>query len=433
MASKETNQNSLNIFAFWKAQQPAWKTTVYRTSMERLGYKAVLPYLSLYIVLMGATKAQIGYVTSLGMIVSALMAPILGQHIDRHGPKKMYIFGILVLLGGYIALWGAPVWQVAALGMFLHTMGSTLGGQSCSNICGNCLASCDRAKGMLVCETFAAGALGMIGPAFAGWFLVNIMKVPEGTAPTDPASIKPLFLFCVILTVLTLLLVIFKLDVSHLGGAKRVKRNAFKDAVAMMKADKNCAKWIIMQGVNRMPTAMIIPYLQLYAAEVKGASTEELAIMTTCTALTALTCGYFVGIMADKYGRKIVLGSTISLYVAGLVLLLMTKSTAMLYIVGILAGFQEISMVVSGSVQNELVPHWALGRWAGANGMIGSLIAAAVAAAAGIIYDTIGPQWLFIIYIVSELVIRLPLLVSLPETLTYKVNEENFQTLLENA
>ena len=256
------------------------------------------------------------------------------------------------------------------------------------------------------------------------------MKVPEGTSPTDPNSIKPLFLFCVILTVLTLLLVIFKLDVSHLGGAKRVKRNALKDAVDMMKADKNCAKWIVMQGVNRMPMAMIIPYLQLYAAEVKGASTEELAIMTTCTALTALTCGYFVGIMADKYGRKIVLGSTIGLYVTGLAILLITKSTTMLYLVGILAGFQEISMVVSGSVQNELVPHWALGRWEGANGMIGSLIAAAVAAAAGIIYDTIGPQWLFIIYIVCELVIRLPLLVSLPETLTYKVDESKFEALL---
>ena len=86
-------KNDLDVIGFWKAQQPAWKITVYRTSMERLGYKAVLPYLSLYIVLMGATKAQIGYVTSLGMIVSALMAPILGQHIDRHGPKKMYIFG----------------------------------------------------------------------------------------------------------------------------------------------------------------------------------------------------------------------------------------------------------------------------------------------------------------------------------------------------
>ena len=429
MASNTKEGNSLNIFAFWKSQQPAWKVTVYRTSMERLGYKGVLPYLTLYIVLMGATKAQVGYATSLGMICSAVLAPFLGQHIDRHGPKKMYLFGIAVLMGGYLALWGAPVWQVAALGLFLHQMGATLGGQSCSNICGNCLASCDRAKGMLVCETFAAGVLGMVGPAFAGWYLVNIMGV-EGT-PTDPNSIKPLFFFCLVLTFLSLLLVIFKLDVSHLGGAKKVKRNALKDAVDLMRADKNCLKWVIMQGVNRMPTVMIIPYLQLYAAEVKGASAATLAAMTTCTALTAVTCGYFVGIMADKYGRKIVVGTTVGLYIAGLAILLFTNSTAMLYVVGILAGFQEISMVTSGSIQHELVPGWARGRWAGANSMIGSLVAAVFAALAGNIYDKIGPQWVFIIYIAAELLIRLPLLASLPETLNYKVDESKFQALLE--
>ena len=429
MASNTKENNSLNIFAFWKAQQPAWKTTVYRTSMERLGYKGVLPYLTLYIVLMGATKAQVGYATSLGMICSAVLAPFLGQHIDRHGPKKMYLFGIAVLMGGYLALWGAPSWQVAALGLFLHQMGATLGGQSCSNICGNCLASCDRAKGMMVCETFAAGALGMIGPAFAGWYLVNIMGV-EGT-PTDPNSIKPLFMFCFVLTVISLLLVIFKLDVSHLGGAKKVKRSALKDAVDLMRADKNCVKWLIMQGVNRMPQVMVIPYLQLFAAEVKGASAGELAIMTTCTALTAVTCGYFVGIMADKYGRKIVVGTTITLYISGLALLLVTKSTAMLYVVGILAGFQEINSVTSGSIQHELVPGWARGRWSGANSMIGSMVAAVFAAMAGNIYDKIGPQWVFIIYIAAELLVRLPLLASLPETLNYKVDESKFQALLE--
>ncbi len=431
MANNVTEKkNDLDIIGFWKSQQSAWKVTVYRTSMERLGYKAVLPYLTLYIVLMGATKAQIGLVTSLGTLVAAIMAPFLGSYIDRNGPKKMYLLGIAVLMGGYLALWGAPVWQVAALGMFLHTMGATLGGQSCSNICGNCLESCDRAKGMLVCETFAAGVLGMIGPAFAGWFLVNIMGV-VGT-PTDPNTIKPLFLFCLVLTFLSLLLIIFKLDVRHLGskGTAKVKRNAIKDAIAMMKADKNCTKWMIMTGVNRMPTAMIIPYLQLYAAEVKGATASELAAMTTATALTSVVCGYMFGIFADRYGRKKTLAFTITAYITALVILIMTNSTMMLIVVGMLAGFQEIGMVIAGSIQHELVPGWARGRWAGANGMVGSLIASIVAAAAGIIYDTIGPQWLFIIYIAAECLIRLPLLYSLPETLTYKVNEDNFQHLL---
>ena len=424
-------KNDLDVIGFWKAQQPAWKVTVYRTSMERLVYKAVLPYLTLYIVLMGATKAQLGTVTAMGTLVAAFMAPFLGSYIDRNGPKKMYLLGIVILVAGYVALWKAPIWQIGALGMFLHTMGQTLGGQSCANICGNCLESCDRAKGMLVCETFAAGVLGMVGPAFAGWFLVNMMGV-EGT-PTDPETIRPLFFFCVVITILSLLLVIFKLDVSHLGAkgaAAKVKRNPFKDAIELMKADKNCVKWMIMTGVNRMPMVMIVPYLQLYAAEAKGATAAQLAAMTTATALTSVVCGYFFGILADKYGRKKTLTFAVVAYLAALVLLLTSKGPGMLIVVGLLVGFQEIGTVINGSIQHELVPGWARGRWSGSNGMVGSLVASVFAYAAGIIYDGIGPQWLFIIYIVAEVAIRLPLLWTLPETLNYKVDESKFEHLL---
>lgn len=74
----DTTQNqtttALNIPAFWKAQRKDWRITVIRTSLERLGYKIILPYLTLYIILLGATKTQLGFVTSLGLI---------GQRIDR--------------------------------------------------------------------------------------------------------------------------------------------------------------------------------------------------------------------------------------------------------------------------------------------------------------------------------------------------------------
>ncbi len=425
---KSNRASELNIFSFWKAQQKSWKITVIRTSLERLGYKLVLPYLSLFIILLGANKTQLGLVTSAGLICAALLAPLLGQHIDRHGPKRMYLFGIFILLGGYLAFCGAKTWQIAALGMFLHQMGQTLSGQSCANICGNCLANCDRAKGMLVCETLAAGVLGMVGPMIAGWFLVNIMQV-TGT-PTDPAQIRPLFVFPLIFTALSLLLVIFKLEnVKAIGGVVREKRSAIKDAVEMVKADKNCLKWILMVGVGRMPQAMIIPYLQLYAAEIKGASVETLAAMTTATALTSVVFGYIYGVLSDRFGRKITFGSTLALYIVGLILLIVSSNPVVLVIVGALAGFQEIGQVITGSMQHELVPAWARGRWSGVNSFVGSMVSAAIAAVAGMIYDGIGAHWLFIIYIAAEILIRVPLLISLPETLTYKVNEENFAAL----
>lgn len=425
---KSNRASELNIFSFWKAQQKSWKITVIRTSLERLGYKLVLPYLSLFIILLGANKTQLGLVTSAGLICAALLAPLLGQHIDRHGPKRMYLFGIFILLGGYLAFCGAKTWQIAALGMFLHQMGQTLSGQSCANICGNCLANCDRAKGMLVCETLAAGVLGMVGPMIAGWFLVNVMQV-TGT-PTDPAQIRLLFVFPLIFTALSLLLVIFKLEnVKAIGGVVREKRSAIKDAVEMVKADKNCLKWILMVGVGRMPQAMIIPYLQLYAAEIKGASVETLAAMTTATALTSVVFGYIYGVLSDRFGRKITFGSTLALYIVGLILLIVSSNPVVLVIVGALAGFQEIGQVITGSMQHELVPAWARGRWSGVNSFVGSMVSAAIAAVAGMIYDGIGAHWLFIIYIAAEILIRVPLLISLPETLTYKVNEENFAAL----
>ena len=79
METSTKKGSDLNIWAFWKAQKPAWRVTVVRTSLERFGYKLVLPYLSLYVILMGATKTQLGLVTSLGLITAGLIGPWLGQ------------------------------------------------------------------------------------------------------------------------------------------------------------------------------------------------------------------------------------------------------------------------------------------------------------------------------------------------------------------
>ena len=96
--------------------------------MERLAYKMILPYLSLFIILLGATKTQYGYITSAGLIVGGIMGPFVGQSIDRFGPKKVYLIGIYILIGGYLALSAAKIWQVAALGLFLHSIGGGISG-----------------------------------------------------------------------------------------------------------------------------------------------------------------------------------------------------------------------------------------------------------------------------------------------------------------
>ena len=423
-ASKNTNV--FNIPAFWKAQMKDWRITVIRTSLERLGYKMILPYLTLYIILLGATKTQYGLVNSFGMIMGGLLAPVIGGLIDKNGPKKVYIVGIMVLIGGYLALASAKIWQVAAFGVFLHAMGGRLGGQACSTICGNCLANRDRSKGMLVCESLAAGVLGMIGPMIAGWVLVSLMGV-TGT-PTDPNSIRPLFLITLGLTTISLLIVVFGLSFKSWGtGKSRENSNMFKDGLDIIRADKSCRKWLLISAVAGMPMTLVTPYVQVFAAEQKGADAATLAGMVTATALTSVLLGYFLGVLSDKYGRKPVLFFTAGMYVLGLVLLITTKRVPLLLVVGMLQGFQEIGATVAGSISHELVPHRLMGRWIGATSMFTSLWGALMAAISGIIYDRVGGKWLFIIYIICEIAIRIPLLASLPETLTTPVDESKFE------
>ena len=151
--------------------------------------------------------------------------------------------------------------------------------------------------------------------------------------------------------------------------------------------------------------------------------------MTTAIALTSVLCGYLAGILGDRFGRKKVLITLILLYCAGLILLIGLENHQWLLLVGILAGFQEIGAALGGSIQHELVPARIRGRWSGVNSFFGSMVSASMAALAGMFYDNLGPQWVFLIYMGFEIIVRVPLLISLPETLNYKVDESKFSAL----
>lgn len=424
----EARPSLINIPGFWKAQQRDWRVTVARTSLERLGYQMVYPYLSIFIVALGASTTQLGVMTSLGMILAGLLGPITGQLIDRSGPKMIYLIGIGILFASYCLYAAAPAWPLAALAMMLYYVGQGTGSHSCATICGNCLANCDRAKGMLICESLAAGILGMLGPSLAGWVMVGLMGV-EGTP--GASDIRPLFYIAGGITALSFIVALTRLSNRRWSAGAKSPRvgNTLRDGLAMLKSDKKTVKWLIIASVGNVPAALVLPYVQLFAAEVKGADAGTLAAMVTASALTSVLCGYFAGALSDRIGRKKTLYITTPLFILSNLILIFASSPAMLILSGILQGFYYIGSPLAGTIARELVPTRIMGRWLGVTRFVTSMFSAAVAAVSGIIYDRIGPQYVFIIYIAAEACIRLPLLISLPETLHYKVDEEAFKNV----
>ncbi len=243
---------------FWRRQQRDWKVTVLRTSLDRFAYQILFPYLSIYIVALGASGAQLGLVNSIGMVVAGLCSPFTGWIIDRIGPRKIYLFGIAVTAAAYLCYGVAQSWELTILAMGCYWLGYTTSIHSCATICGNCLVNQDRATGMLICETVAAGMLGVAGPIIGTW-LVTLF----GGATAD--GIRPLFLAAVVVTIGTFVIVATQLSESACTAASHRNPHLLKDLSHVFRGRRNLKKWIVISSISQLPLGMVLPYTQVFA------------------------------------------------------------------------------------------------------------------------------------------------------------------------
>ena len=162
---------------------------------------------------------------------------------------------------------------------------------------------------------------------------------------------------------------------------------------------------------------MVIPFAQVFAREVKGANEIVLGAMVTGFALTPLLLGIPLGRLSDGIGRKKVLYLVAPLFWASNLLLIWAPNSFFLIVSGVLLGFLSINLVITGAMTFEMVPPEQMGRWMGITRFCRMLLAAAAAYWAGTLMDTIGQQYVFLFVIALDILIRIPLLISTPETL----------------
>ena len=414
----------ISLVPFWKEQNNDWKVTVIRTSLDRFGYKMILAYLSLYVVTLGATKSQLGIITSIGLLVMGCLAPFIGGWIDRNGAKRIYMLGVAILIIAYLTYAFAPTWKVYALAMVLYYIGNGLAMQSCAIICGKCLRNCDRAKGMMICESLAAGLLGMLGPLVGAWLFTRISGVTD-TSLAVANDFRPLFIGSAIISVCSFVLVVTRLSNAKMGSAT-ASRFALKDSYRIVKTNKNARKWLFIAAVGYLPNAMVVPYVSVYAAEFKMAAPALLALMVTCQALTSTITGYPVGILADRFGRKKVLFVLVPLIWLALIILMLAPAHKpfFLIIVGLLLGCLDLCGPLFAAVQRELVDPRVMGVWLGTTQFTNAIVSAVMAIVAGFVYDHVSPIMTFVIFLACDVLIRIPLFASIPETLGNEVKGE---------
>lgn len=395
---------------FLKRQARDWQVTVLRTSMDRLAYQMVLPYLSIYIVALGASKTQLGLIISLGMVLGGLIAPFVGWYIDQMGPKKIYLAGIGMLAVAYLTYGLAHDWTIAFGAMIAYWIGFSVSIQSCATVCGVCLPNRDRATGMMICETFGAGLLGILGPVLGAALVTTFGGVTV-------SGIRPLFFVAFLFTLGTF--VIVQTQLSNLRGqrAHTTAPNVLRDLQEVFREGHHLKRWLGIASVGMLPMGMVFPFSQVFAYEYKGANEFILAAMVTSAALSSIVFAIPLGRLADRLGRKRILYVTIPLFWLSNIALVVAPHPLVLIFVGTLQGFFYITGPIAAAMERELVPAEQMGRWIGIARLTKMLVSAACTALAGIIWDSVGPPFVFLTFVAIDLAVRMPLLMTMPETL----------------
>ncbi|MFC1965057.1 MFS transporter [Chloroflexota bacterium] len=402
---------------FLKRQPHDWKITVGRTSIDRFLYQMVFPYQSIYIVSLGATATMLGMINSIGMGITGLLCPFNGWLMDRIGVKKIYLAGIILLVMAYLTYGLAQSWPIIIFAMIAYQAGATTSIHSCGVVCGNSLANQDRATAMTFCESIAAGLLGLAGPML-GAFLVTTF------GGMNVSGIRPLFFIALVGSMATFLLIFIKLSNRKWGSLGEMRPSLLKGIAQIFKGRNNLKRWVAINSLNYLTYGMVLPFTQVFAHEVKGAEQYVLGAMVSGFALTSLVLGVPLGRLADKIGRKKVLYLIAPILWASNLMLLWAPNPGFLIAAGTLQGIYWLSLPIGGAMSFELVPAKQMGAWLGTLGLFRMLVAASAAYLGGVIWDGIGPQYIFLTIIAADALIRIPLLIGMPETLRSRVRTE---------
>jgi len=162
---------------------------------------------------------------------------------------------------------------------------------------------------------------------------------------------------------------------------------------------------------------MALPFMHLFANEVKGAQQYTLSMMTAAMVVAHIVFGIPLGRLADRLGRKRIIYLLTPLWYLSSIVLVCGRGPASLVLAGALWGFYPIMTVITSSMSLELVPLQYMGRWSGILGIFGGLVTVPAPVIGGLIWRHMGPAYVFITPVILDLALRLPLLATIPETL----------------
>lgn len=398
----------------WRRQHLNWRTVVTRQVFNRFFRQMTAQYSNIFIRALGASPVELGAVNSASGIGSTLISLPLGYLQDRHSVRKLYLAGVafLTLVPFLYAI--AYRWEFIAVAILVSGLCMRLG--SCVVICDLSLPNEDRATGKAMCE--GIGALPTLLAPTAAAILVTFF------GGLNAEGIRPLYWIQFAAGLLLFLFVYSRLTELERPERESRKFDPIGDFREVFWRGRATKRWLLFLSLNMFSSGIMTPYMYPYANEIKGANQFIIGGIATAMILAEAVFSTPLGRMADRIGRKKLFYLMTPVYCLANIIFILAPSPVWLLLGGLMMGFRMLSAFAYGSMTPELVPRDCIGRWRGLIGLFTGLLSIPAPIIGGLIWENLGPEWVFIVPVFVDLFIRIPLLHTVPETLNRNWNNE---------
>jgi len=405
-------------------QSHQFKLMLWRRALHGVATSLSLQYNSIYATYLGASSTQLGSLHSVGNAIGALVSVPAGWVIDYYSIKGIFLISTVMLAGSSLLYFIAPHWAWLFVAIILYYLGFRITCTSCTVICAGELPNEERATGRGLCRTLSS-IVAILTPLVAAG-LVSMF----GGIGVD--GIRPLYAIQLLFFLIIFVLLLTQLRVTHKSSSTEVQGNLLSGFTQVFKQGPDVVRLVVVMGLVELPWSMTQPFMPVYAHQFKGADEFMLSGIAMAITVVPLVAAIPLGRLADRFGRKKLLFTIAPLaYVANLFLIFApadgSRTSLFLLFYGVFFGFNSISMMLTSSMAAEIMPQALMGRWIGIVSLIRAFFSIPTPLIAGLIWEHLSPEYVFLAAIAVDVLFRLPLLVLIKETLhtsTYEPMED---------
>jgi len=399
---------------FARRQTHNFKLMLGRRTLHGLATGLTTQYSSIYATLLGATPVQLGSLQSVGNAVGALAALPAGWFIDYSSLKNVFLLGTALLAASSLLYFAAPFWTWLYVAIIIYYLGSRITCTACTVTCAAALPNEGRATGRGLCRTLAS-PVAIVTPLLAAWLISRFGGI-------SVEGIRPLFAVQALIFGVIFLLLLIRLSAVRAPNGHGDRHKILSEFVQVFKQGPDVVRLMVVMGLMELPWTIAQPFMPVYAHDFKGANEFILGGIAMTSIVVPMLASIPLGRLADRHGRKKLLFAIAPLAYAANLFLIFAPVSGMgaslcLLIYGLLFGFNSIGMALASSMAAEIMPQEQMGRWIGVVGLFRGLLSIPAPMVGGLIWEHIGPQYVFIAAIAIDVCLRLPLLALTRETL----------------